>query len=510
MTEQSSAIRLDDKQKRTILAFLALSTFVIFLDGTVVNTALPAMARDFTASNSTLQWIVNAYSLMLAGFLLLAGSIGDKTGRKKALALGMSVFGLAAVGAALSGSSGSLIFFRGLQGLGAAFALPATLSIITNVFEREERGKAIATWTAISSLGIAFGPAVGGYLVDAIGWNSVFWMHIPVVALALYGLRYIPDSKDSRSDPLDIPGAVLATSGMLFLMYGIIQGGEVGWSDSTIVGAFAIGFLLMTGFFYSQVKTQYPMLPLQYFKRRDFTSSFFVLMLIFIGMAGVFFFLTQFYQLVQGRSALQTGLSITPVTVTMILGTVISAKAVPKFGPRLVIIGSALIVIVGMLVFFQLQVDSSIWLPIGGILLFGLGAGAMMPTVTDSIMAAVPVDDAGVGSAMNDLSRELGFALGVAILGSVVTSGYRTRVVDGTADLIPSGSVESLGDSLAAVGPITSGLSSGVAEEVFRVANTAFIDALRVGFLGAAAFVAAALLIAVFFIPKDVRSVQAD
>ncbi len=483
---------------------------MIFLDGTVVNTALPDMARDFTASNSVLQWIVNMYGLILAGFLLLAGSVGDKYGRKKALGTGMAIFGLGAIGAALSGNTNMLIIMRGVQGLGAAFALPSTLSIITDVFPRNERGKAIATWTAIGSLGIAFGPVVGGYLVDNIGWSAVFWMHMPVVALSLYGLRFIPESKEKHPSPLDIPGSILATSGMLSLVYGIIQGGETGWTSGTIVGAFVVGILLMLAFFYSQLKSNNPMLPLKYFKRRDFTSSFFVLMLIFIGMAGVFFFLTQFFQLVQGRSALAAGLAISPVTITMILGTVLSAKAVPKYGPRAVIVTSTIIVILGMAVFNQLQVDSSIWLPIFGILLFGLGAGTAMPTVTDSIMASVSVDDAGVGSAMNDLSRELGFALGVAILGSVVTSYYRININNNIGNLVPSQAVNSLGDSIAAVGPVTSGLSPEAAHQVSNVANTAFIDALSVGFLGAAAFVAVALVVALIFIPKRSRSTQAS
>ncbi len=496
--------------KKVVLAFLSLSTFMIFLDGTVVNTALPDMARDFTATNSTLQWIVNMYGLILAGFLLLAGSVGDKYGRKKALGIGMAIFGLGAVGAALSGNTEMLIFMRGVQGIGAAFALPSTLSIITDVFPRKERGKAIATWTAIGSLGIAFGPVVGGYLVDTIGWNAVFWMHMPVVLLSLYGLRFIPESKEKNTSPLDIPGAILATTGMLSIVYGIVQGGEAGWTSGTIIGAFVIGTLLMLGFFVSQLKSKFPMLPLKYFKRRDFTSSFFVLLLIFLGMAGVFFFLTQFFQLVQGRTALAAGLAISPVTITMILGTIISAKSVPKYGPRAVIVASTLVVILGMFVFNQLQIDSSIWLPIGGILLFGLGAGTAMPTVTDSIMASVSVDDAGVGSAMNDLSRELGFALGVAILGSVVTSSYRVNIDNNIGDLIPSGSVSALGDSLAAVGPVTAGLPAEAATQVTNVANTAFIDALSVGFIGAAAFVAVALVIAVIYIPKKSRTVQAD
>lgn len=496
--------------KKVVLGFLSLSTFLIFLDGTVVNTALPDMARDFTATNSTLQWIVNMYSLILAGFLLLAGTVGDRYGRKIALGAGMAVFGLGAIGAALSDSSSMLIVMRGIQGLGAAFALPATLSIITDVFPREERGKAIAIWTAIGALGIALGPALGGYLVDTFGWNSVFWMHIPVVLLALYGLRFIPNSKDSRNIPLDVPGAFLATTAMLGIVYGIIQGGELGWTDPAIIGSLTVGLLLLIAFFVRESRTKFPMLPLKYFKRKDFTGSFVVLLLVFLGMIGVFFFLTQYFQLVQGRSALQAGLAITPVAAAMMFGAFLSTKGVPKFGPRTVIVASTLVVILGMIVFNQLEVDSPFWLPILGISLFGLGAGTIMPTVTDSIMASVPVDDAGIGSAMNDLSRELGIVLGVAILGSIVSTVYRSEINEKAAGILPEETVEVLSDSIAAAGPIAAELPAEAAATITSVANTAFVDALSVGFLGAALFIAAALVVAVFYMPKKARTTQAD
>ncbi|MFT4532498.1 MAG: EmrB/QacA subfamily drug resistance transporter [Candidatus Saccharimonadales bacterium] len=496
--------------KKLVLAFLSLSTFMIFLDGTVVNTALPDMARDFTATNATLQWIVNMYSLILAGFLLFAGSVGDKYGRKLVLGAGMAVFGLASVGAALANSTDMLIAMRGLQGLGAAFALPATLSIITNVFPRNERGKAIATWTAIGSLGIAFGPVIGGYLVDQIGWNAVFWVHVPVVLLALYGLKFIPESKEVNQTPLDVPGAVLGTGAMLAIVYAIIQGGEAGWTDTTIIASFVGGFALLLAFLVSQMRSKNPMLPLKYFKQKDFSGSFLVLLLVFLGMVGVFFFLTQYYQLVQGRTALAAGLAIAPVTITMIMGTMISAKTVPKYGPRNVIIASTLVIIAGMAIFNQLQVDSSIWLPISGILLFGLGAGTIMPTVTDSIMASVSVDDAGVGSAMNDLSRELGLALGIAILGSVVTANYRSTIDEKAHAILPAESVDQLSESIASVGPITAELPAEAAQQVTIIANNAFVDALSVGFIGAALFVVSALVVAVLFIPKRSRTSQAN
>jgi EmrB/QacA subfamily drug resistance transporter len=503
----------DDKpalRKNVILAFLSLSTFMIFLDGTVVNTALPAIARDFSANNSTLPGVVNMYSLILAGFLLVAGTTGDRFGRRKALAVGMVIFGAGAVGAALAENSTTLVVMRGLQGLGAAFALPSTLAIITDVFPRAERAKAIVVWTAIGSMGIAVGPALGGYLVDEMGWESVFWLHMPVVALAIFGLKFMPESVDPTHRPIDVPGAILATGGMLSLVYGVIQGGEAGWASAEIIGTLAAGVALLIAFFAVEAKSSHPMLPLHYFKRMDFTGSFLVLMLFFLGAIGIFFFTTQFYQLVQGRTALVAGLALTPVAATMMVGTGISAKAVPSIGPKFTIMIAGLIIMVGMGFFSQIEVDTAIWIPIVGMVIFGLGFGMAMPTVTDTIMASVPVNDAGIGSAMNDLSRELGFVIGIAILGSLVGSLYRNNVTDAIRGIVPEDASETIGNSIGAVGSVTADLPADVALTISESAGASFVDTLNIGFLAAAGFVALGIVVAATMVPRRVRSVQAE
>ena len=497
-------------RKNVILAFLSLSTFMIFLDGTVVNTALPAIARDFSANNSTLQWVVNMYSLILAGFLLVAATTGDRFGRRKALGVGMLIFGAGAIGAALAESSTMLIAMRGVQGLGAAFALPSTLSIITDVFPRAERAKAIVIWTAIGSMGIAIGPALGGFLVDEIGWESVFWLHMPVVTLAIIGLKFMPESVDPTHRPIDVPGAILATGGMLSLVYGVIQGGEAGWASAEIIGTLGGGIALLIAFFVVESKSSHPMLPLHYFKRMDFTGSFLVLMLFFLGAIGIFFFTTQFYQLVQGRTALVAGLALTPVAATMMVGAGISAKSVPSIGPKFTTMTAGLIIMVGMGFFSQIEVDTAIWIPIVGMAIFGLGFGMAMPTVTDTIMASVPVNDAGVGSAMNDLSRELGFVMGIAILGSLVGSLYRNNVTDALRGIVPESAAETIGNSIGVVGSITADLPADVALRVTEAAGESFVDALNVGFLAAAGFVALGVVVAATMVPRRMRTVQAE
>jgi len=482
---------------------------MIFHDGTVVNTALPAIARDFGANNSVLQWVVNMYSLILAGLLLVGGSLGDRFGRRNALAGGMVVFGLGAVGAALAEDSTTLVVMRGVQGLGAAFALPSTLSIIADVFPRAERAKAIIIWTAIGSMGIAVGPTLGGYLVDEIGWSAVFWLNIPVVVLSLIGLKFIPESRDERRRPIDYAGAVLATGGLLALVYGITQGGETGWTSGEILGSLIGGAALLAAFAVVEARSSHPMLPLHYFKRADFTGSFVVILLFFLGVIGIFFFTTQFYQLVQGRTALIVGLALTPVAPMMIMGTGISSKTVPSIGPKFTIVAAGLIVMTGIAIFSQLEVDTAIWVPITGMMVFGIGFGMAMPTATDTIMASVPVNDAGVGSAMNDLSRELGFVLGVAILGSVATSLYRINVTDAIAGLVPDSVSEAIGNSIGVVGSIADGLPADVAVVITESANASFVDALNVAFLAAAGFVGLGIVVALALVPRRSRSVQA-
>lgn len=493
-------------RKGLILGFLSITTFIIFLDMDVVNVALPAIARDFATSNSVLMWIANINALIIAGFLLVAGTTGDRLGRRKALGAGLIMFGLGAVGAALAPNSTTLIAMRGLQGLGAAFALPSTLSIITNVFQREERAKAIATWTAIASLSIFVAPALGGILVDQFGWNAVFWMYIPLVAIALIGLTVIPESRDSRRLPLDVPGAVLGTGGILAVVYGIIQGDVAGWLSGEIIGAFVIGAVLLGAFVAVEIRSSHPMLPLRYFKQKDFSGPFLIQLFMFMGMIAVFYFLTQFFQFVQDRSAFETGLALTPSAFGMVFGAWIAGVMVKKLGPKAVAVLAILIVMVAMGLFTQIAIDTPYWVAAVGIIGFGLGLGIAMPALTDTIMASVPVNDAGVGSAMNDLSRYLGSALGVAVIGAVVASLYRGDVTSTISGLVPPEVAEAVGNSVGAVEAIAAGLSSDIATAVIGAADTSFVDAISIGYIVAFGLGVPMLVAAFALIPRHMRA----
>ena len=506
----STAATVSTVRKNWVLFVVSLTTFMVFVDATVVNTALPSIARDFAATNSTLQWVVNSYSLLVAGLLLVGGTSGDRFGRRRLLAIGAVVFGVTAVGAALSPNTGVLIAMRGLQGIGAAMMLPQTLSIITDVFERHERARAIAVWTAVGSVAAGLGPVVGGLLVDNIGWEAVFWLHLPVVAAILVGLLIVPESRDSRQTPMDVPGAILGTGGLLAVVYGIIQGPESGWASAEIITFFAVGVALLAAFGMVEARSSHPMLPVRYLKQRDFIGPAMVVTVLVIAMSGIFFFTTQFLQLVQGRSALMAGVAITPVAVTMMLGAGIAMKGGQSVRPRALSVLGSLIVMGGIAVLALIQVDSSYAVPVIGLALFGFGFGIVMPTVTDTIMAAVPVDEAGIGSSMNDTSREFGFALGVAILGSIVTSIYRSDVTEGLADVASSQVVTSVADSLGSLSQVTSLLPTDVASVVTTVANGAFVDAMRIGVLAGIGIVALTIVIALVTMPKKMRTGQAE
>ena len=377
-SRQANSVPQSGVAKYWVLAVVSLTTFMVFVDATVVNTALPSIARDFGASNSALQWIVNSYSLVVAGLLLLGGTVGDRFGRKKAMIGGVLMFGAASLGAAVSPDSASLIVMRGFQGLGAAFMLPATLSIISNVFERQERTRAIAVWAMVGAVAAVAGPALGGFLVDQFSWQAVFLLHLPIAGVILAGLKIVPESKDSRKRPLDITGAVLATGGLLAVVFGIVQGGESGWTSTEILSAFIGGGLMLTAFGISQARNPYPMLPLRYLAQRDVTGPSLVMMVL-LAMAGVFFLLTQYFQLVQGRSALTAGLYIMPVAGTMMAGAGIATKFSRSAGPKLLSIAGGLVVMAGMAVLTLIEVDSNYVIPAVGLALFGLGMGMVIP-----------------------------------------------------------------------------------------------------------------------------------
>jgi EmrB/QacA subfamily drug resistance transporter len=510
MPETRTAPASLEPRRWWVLAVMSVGTLLVFLDDTVVNTALPQISVDLDASTSALQWVIDAYVLVLAGLLLLCGSIGDRYGRKRMMTVGLVVFGLAAAGAALADSTGLLIAMRALQGLGAALVLPATLSIVVSVFPREERAKAIAVWTAVGGLGIALGPVAGGSLIEAADWSAAFWLFIPLVVAALVGMTVVPESRDPRHIGLDLPGAVLGTAGLTTLVYGIIRGGEVGWDKGAVLGSFAAAAALLVAFAVVETRASAPMLPLRFLRERDLTGAVVLIGVVLFAMFVTFFFLTQYFQIVQGRSALEAGLLLVAPAVGMIVGSGMAGKLIHTAGPRVLTLAMVVVVAVPLVVLTAIiETTTNAWLIFVILGFFGLGAGLGMPAMTDTVMAAVPERDAGVGSALNDVSRQLGGALGVAVIGSVVNDAYRSNLADHAGDLDP-GVVSAAGEGVGVASRVAAALPPDGAAELTRAANEAYVDAMARGFTVSVAVLAAALVVAVTMIPRRMRTAQAE
>lgn len=499
-----------DPRRWLTLAVMSIGTLVVFLDLTVVNTALPSIAVDLGATTSELQWVVDAYVIVLAGLLLLAGSIGDRYGRRNWMSAGLVVFGVGSVVGGLASNIETLITARALQGLGAAFVLPATLSIITNTFERDERGKAIAIWTAVGGMGIGLGPAVGGFLIDSYDWSAAFWLFVPVVAVGLLGMTTVQESKDNRHIGLDLPGALAATAGISALVFAIIESAERGWSDPLILSTLVGSAVMLALFITIEQRVDHPMLPLHFFKERDFTGSVVVIGLMFFAGPAAFFFLTQFFQIVQGRDPFEAGLLILPNAGAIIAASIIAPKALDVLGPRRITMVALTIMAAGAYSLTTLDAGSSGGGEIARIMLFGFGFGLAMPALTDAVMAAVPVEDAGVGSAVNDVSRELGSALGVAVIGSYISRIYRGNVTDNLDGVVDADVVETAKDGIGSLLGALPSLDPATGDAALAGAGAAFIDAMTDGFMLSVAVLMGGVAIANFMLPNKQREIQAE
>ena len=413
------------------LGVLSLSLLIIGLDNTVLNVALPTLQTHFAASGSTLQWIVDAYLLAFAGVLLTMGTLGDRFGRKRALQAGLVVFGVASVLAAFAQDATQLIALRAVMGIGGAMIMPATLSVIMDVFPREERGKAIGIWSAIAGVGIGLGPFVGGLLLEWFSWSSVFWLNVPIVVAALVaGFAWVPESRDPRPGAFDLPGAVLSIATLVTLVYGIIEASPRGWTDPLVLGCFGAAALLGAAFVLWERWVADPMLPLGFFRDPRFTVASVGVGLVFFAMMGSVFAFTQFLQFAHGFSALEAGAAMLPLALGLVIGSGASNRLATRFGRRRVIAG-------GLLGVAAVLGTSLAWTPEMAPVLLGLvtlglalSMGAAMAPATDSVMSAVPEAKAGVGSAMSDVTRQVGGALGVAVIGSIIGTAYASNTLN--------------------------------------------------------------------------------
>src|SRR5919106_3511535 len=420
------------------LVVLCLSLVIVVVGNTVLNIALPTLVRELEASNSALQWVVDAYALVFAGLLLTAGALGDRFGRKGALTAGLVIFGTASGASAFATSAGQLVALRAVMGLGAALIMPATLSILTNVFPAHERARAIAVWAGLAGAGAAFGPVASGFLLEHFWWGSVFLVNLPVVATALVaGRRLVPRSKDTAQPPLDPAGAVLSIAGLGALLYGIIEGPNHGWTDPVTLAWGLGGMAVLVVFGLWERRSPYPMLDLGFFRSPTFSSAAGAITLIFFAMFGTFFLFTQYLQLVLGYGTLEAGVRMLPMAFTMMVAAPSSARLVERFGSRRVVTIGLILVAAGLLLLSTVAVDTPYWRLVLNLMVLAAGMGLSMAPSTTGIMASLPLGKAGVGSAVNDTTRELGGALGVAVLGSLMASRYAATLGEAVGGLLP-------------------------------------------------------------------------
>ena len=491
------------------LVVLALSLLVICVDNTILNVALPSIGSELDADSSQLQWIVDSYMLVFAGLLLVCGALGDRFGRRRALFAGLITFGAGSLLAALSGSAHELIASRALMGVGAAAIMPATLSILTNIFPAEERPKAIAAWAAVSGLGIVLGPITGGLLLEELSWTSVFLVNLPLVAAALVaGAVLLPESRDPAAHRIDLVGALLSIAGLTAVVWGLIEASDRGWTDTAVLGALAGGLAVLAAFLAWERRVAHPMLDVRIFRNLRFSAASVSITLAFFALMGSSFLLTSYLQTVMGYSALDAGVRMLPVAVGMVVGSRISIVLVQRLGTKLVVAAGLAIVAAALGLLSTAQVESGYELLATAMTFMGLGLALAMAPATEAIMGSLPATKAGVGSAVNDVVREVGGTIGVAILGSILANGYEGGMDGATAGLEP-GAAAAAADSVGGAHEAAAGLGGETAAGLVSAADHAFIDAMTTTTSVAAVVALLGAAVALAFLPARERHADA-
>jgi EmrB/QacA subfamily drug resistance transporter len=486
-----------------ILGVLVLSLLIVILDNTVLNVALKTIQLDLGATQSELEWAINSYTLVFAGLLFTWGVTGDRLGRRAALLTGLVLFGLASVLSGFAQSPEQLIAFRALMGIGGAAVLPSTLSIITNVFEPAERGRAIGVWAGAAGLAVAIGPITGGALLEHFWWGSVFMINVPIVIVAFFAVLFlVPESRDPNPGRVDPVGVVLSVVGLVMLVYGIIRGGQLSdWWNFEVLSSITGGLVLLAIFVRIERRSDHPSLDVTLFRNPRFSAASAAITLAFFALFGSMFFMTFYLQLVRGYSPLEAGVRVLPVAVAMAVFAPRSPRMVERFGARAVVTSGLLILTAVFLSFRLLEVDTPLWVFEVLIFVQGVGMANIMAPSTESIMSALPRTKAGAGSAVNNTVRQVGGALGVAILGSILSASYRSSIESTLSGLpVPAGVKESMGESLGDTLAVAERLGAA-GQAVIEPAREAFVDAMHVTVVGSALVAFVGALVVFFFLP---------
>jgi EmrB/QacA subfamily drug resistance transporter len=503
------------RNKVLILTSLLLAAFVINLDTTIVNVALPALVRELHASTSQLQWIVDAFSLLFAGSVLAAGSLSDRFGRKGMLLAGLSVFGLASLTGGLTDGPGQLIAARAVMGVGAAMVFPSTLSLLTNVFtERRERALAIGLWGAITGVAIALGPIVGGWLLELSSWRSIFFAMTPVAAVAgILAARYVPTSHDPHVPRTDRAGFVLSTAMIGLLIYTIIEAPSHGWGSAWTLGSFALTAVLAAAFVILEQRTEQPMLDLRLLSNPRFSAASAAVAISFFALSGFIFLVTQYFQFLKGYGPLSTGVRLLPVASSVAIASIVGAKLAVRIGTKVVVA----IGLFSMAAFYLWVTTAAAGTNYGTIaaqmVVLGTGMGLTSAPATEAIMGVVPQAKAGVGSAVNDANRLLGGTLGVAVIGSVYASLYASRLTSALPARLPATIAHTAHASVAALTAATPLAHAGhpaLAAKIHDAATSALFHGFHAANYLSAGVAVAGALIALALLPAHPTTSSED
>ncbi len=495
----------------TILAVLIVSLVVVVLDNTVLNVALRTIAdphHGLGASQSDLEWAINSYTLVFAGLLFTWGVLGDRIGRRKTLLLGMVLFGLSSLASAYAQSPGQLIIARSLMGIGGAAILPATLSIISNVFDPRERARAIGIWAGSVGLGVAIGPVLGGVLLEHFWWGSVFLINVPILVFGVIAVALlVPESRDPQPGRVDVAGVLLSILGLVLLVYGIINGGDHGFQHprawGTLLGAAAV----LVAFVLVERRLAFPSLDVKLFANPRFSGAVASVGLVFFAGMGTLFFIAFYLQLVRGYSPLETGVLMTPFAVAQLVFAPRSAALVRRYGPKLVCAAGMALVTLSLVGFVGVSQTTAIWLV--GVLFFleGAGMALVMPPATESIMSTLPREKAGVGSAVGNTIRQVGGALGVAILGSILSAVYRGRM-DGHLAALPAAAQSTARESISGTYAVAGQLGPQ-GRSLILAGNDAFIAAMHWAAAGSVLVGLIGIVVVLGWLPRRAATVQA-
>jgi EmrB/QacA subfamily drug resistance transporter len=488
-----------------MLVVLCLSVLLVTVDNTIVNVALPTLSKDLGASTSSLQWIVDAYTLVFAGLLLVGGHFGDRFGRLRMLQLGLVLFALTSLASAAAQDTEQLIAGRAAMGIGAALIYPATLGLLSNIFtDARERATAIGIWAGVSGLAVAIGPVSGGVLLEHFAWSSVFLVNVPLVALALAaGWRLLPESRDEHPGSFDLGGALGSVAGIGLLVWTVIEAPDHGWTSSTTLLGFAGSLVLLAVFTAWELRRRDPLLDVRLFGNLRFSAASGAITMAFFGLFGFIFLITQYFQTVRGYGTLEAGVATLPFALVTGSMSPVAILLMKRFGSTRVVASGLALMSAGFVLASGSAVDSAYWgrVIISMVLMAG-GLAFTAGPATEAIMGALPLAKAGAGSAVNDTTREIGGTLGVAVVGSVMSSLYGPRIVDALAGLgAPAAVAEQARESVVAGMSIASALPAAAQGPAVDAVRTAFMDGLQAGSLISAVATAVAAVAVLGFLP---------